>query len=219
MIEAPMLAAGATLLGTAFLDYFVNGRVAQRQGNHPRDRLAAPHGAYPCAPRPSDGEPDRWIALSVETDADWLALRRLLGDPEWAADAELATAAGRVDRSADLAERIGRWTRQFDARALMEKLQAAGLAAGIVQDGRDLLEEDPHLRARGFWSTVDHPEMGAVPADRSVFVLDGERMPIRYRPPLYLEHTDHILSEWLGLSDSEIERLRHDGMVYTGVPA
>ena len=37
-----------------------------------------------------------WVAIAVATDEQWASLRRALGDPEWAADPALATAAGRV---------------------------------------------------------------------------------------------------------------------------
>ena len=45
---------------------------ARRAGNHDPD--AAPHDAYPCA------GVDQWCAIAVETDEQWRALRRALGD-------------------------------------------------------------------------------------------------------------------------------------------
>ncbi|HZV11258.1 MAG TPA: CoA transferase, partial [Novosphingobium sp.] len=62
----PMLA----LMPLPVMDYQANGRVAGRQGN----RLAghAPRGVYP-----TQGN-DRWIAISIATDAQWQALAQIL---------------------------------------------------------------------------------------------------------------------------------------------
>ena len=51
------------MVGPAFMDYAINGRVAGPKGNrHPLD-AAAPHGVFPCA-----GD-DRWISIAVATRA------------------------------------------------------------------------------------------------------------------------------------------------------
>ncbi len=60
----------------------------RRSGNRSLD--AAPQGVYPCA-----GD-DEWCAIAVEDDAQWKALRAVLGDPEWARDAQ-ARSMSRVD--------------------------------------------------------------------------------------------------------------------------
>ena len=53
----------------------------------------------------------------------------------------------------------GKWTAQLDAYEVMERLQKAGVAAGVVQDAAQLTN-DPHLKARGFIAQTEHPEMG-----------------------------------------------------------
>src|SRR5919109_3422721 len=67
------------MLGEAVLDYTVNGRTPRRIGN--RHRAWAPHGCYPCRGH------DRWVTLAVRTDAEWTALCRAFGTPEWTRDA------------------------------------------------------------------------------------------------------------------------------------
>ena len=62
-----------------------------------------------------------------------------------------------VAAEADLDEA---WTRARPAEAAAEALQAQRIAAGVVQDGRDLVEHDPQLRACGFYPVVEHPVAG-----------------------------------------------------------
>src|SRR5207253_4861209 len=85
----------------------------------------------------------------------------VMGRAALATDARFATTTDRKTHEAVLDVIIGAWTRGRDAHALMEELQAHGIAAGVVQDARDLVENDPHLRARGYWDRVEHPVAGA----------------------------------------------------------
>jgi benzylsuccinate CoA-transferase BbsF subunit len=52
------------LVGPAFMDYVLNGRVARPMGNRHPFGMAAPHGAFPCAGA------DRWISLAVVTEQE-----------------------------------------------------------------------------------------------------------------------------------------------------
>ena len=69
------MARSATLCGLpeALMDFAMNRRGPERMGN--RDPIAAPHGCYPCR-----GD-DRWVAISVTSEEEWLGLRRAMGDP------------------------------------------------------------------------------------------------------------------------------------------
>ena len=62
-----------------------------------------------------------------------------------------------VAAEADLDEA---WTRARPAEAVADALQGQRIAAGAVQDGLDLVEHDPQLRARGFYPVVEHPRVG-----------------------------------------------------------
>ncbi len=138
------------MVGPAFMDYALNGRVAGPLGNrHPRAAMA-PHGVFPCA-----GE-DRWIAIAVTSDAAWRALVDAMDRPDWATAPARATLPGRLAATDEIHEALARWTAGFDDRALAERLQAAGVAATPVLNVADLLH-DPHYRARGTFIEVQHP--------------------------------------------------------------
>ena len=95
----------------ALLDWTVNGRVPDRIGNE--DPAMSPHGCYPCA-----GD-DRWIAIAVDSDEAWLALCRVMGRADWAADDRYADALGRIRYRAELDKMLGFETQGHDNHALM----------------------------------------------------------------------------------------------------
>lgn len=109
--------------------------------------------------------------IAVRSDDQWLRFRRAIGSPRWSRDPRFDTVAGRLEHWEELDTRLSRWTSRRTAREVMEHLQAAGVAAGMVQSTRQLLE-DPHLKDRGFFMEMDHAKKGrsSPPAWRSACV-------------------------------------------------
>src|SRR5581483_9801151 len=99
-------------------------------GNH--DPSRAPHEAYPCRPGDDPEDPDRWIAIAVETDAQFRALCGAMGRPELARDRRFATAVARWRHQDALDAEIAAWTRERDVLDLFHRLQDAGVPAGPV---------------------------------------------------------------------------------------
>ena len=100
---------------------------------------------------------------------------------------------------------VGQWTIERDAYEVMARLQAHGVAAGVVQTGEDVLEHDPQLRHRNFYQRLDHPAMGTYRAPQASFRLSNAPCELQ-RARLLGEDTYEVLSEWLGYGDEEIER-------------
>ena len=190
-------------LAPSLLDHSVNGRVAGRQGN--RQAGAAPHGAYRC-------RDDRWCVVAVRDEAEWRAFRAAIGDPGWAGEERFATHAGRKSQEDALDVLVTGWTREHTPEAVMTTLQAAGVPAGVVQRGEDLLEHDPQLRHRGFWRPLDHPALVRYHAPQHAFQLPDAPCALR-RSRLIGEDTAEILHDVLGLSEAEIADLAADGLL------
>ena len=131
------------------MDYAFNGRVAGTTGN--RDDKYAPQGTYPC-----DGD-DRWISLSVRSDSEWAALCEALGQQDWVTDSRFADGLSRSKNHDLLDGLIAGVTVGWAAADLQARLQAAGVPAGEVLDGKALLFNE-HLNARGFYEVVEHAE-------------------------------------------------------------
>jgi benzylsuccinate CoA-transferase BbsF subunit len=90
-------------------------------------------------------------------------------------------------------------------------LQAAGIAAGVVQDIADLLDNDPQLRSRPAWVTLDHAKLGPFEHQTTPYHLD--RTPGRPTPaPLLGEHSEHVCVHLLGLSVEHYRELQRAGL-------
>jgi len=197
-LDVSQLEAALHFLAPALLDYELTGRVATRAGN--RSDHAAPHGAYPCA-----GD-DRWIALSVRGDAEWRALSAVLARPAWLAEARFATHAARVADAEALDALVAEATRSHDASELAGRLQAAGIAAGVVASALDL-HADPGLAGWGFFQWLEHPARPPAPYEGHALRLGATPGKLRWAAPALGEHTALVLREVLGLAEEEIARL------------
>lgn len=88
----------------------------------------------------------------------------------------------------------------------MNRMQAAGVSAGVVQTAVDMLEHDPQFKHRHFFWELDHPEVGMYRAPRQPYLLSKVSCDIQ-RSPLLGEHNEYVLKEVIGMSDDEIEEL------------
>ncbi len=155
-VESTMVESALDVAAEQVLEASAYGRVMEREGN--RSPLAAPQGLYPCA----DGIPgaEQWLALSIASDAQWRALRGVLGEPDWAMDPALETHAGRRAAHDVLDERLREWTRKAPRTGLVATLREQGIPASEVADPCRLRETNPQLRARGYFETPEHPVVG-----------------------------------------------------------
>ncbi|HVY82986.1 MAG TPA: CoA transferase [Steroidobacteraceae bacterium] len=156
-----------------------------RTGND--DPAVFHQGVYPAA-----GD-DRWIAITLHTEADWRALCQV---------AQLDPTMRPADRDTALAH----WTRTQPDAALAEALQARGIAAGVVQDIEDLVERDPQLANRGALTPLDHPHFGSFGHVRTPFTFS--RSAVRpFRAPKIGEHNETIARELCALTDERVAEL------------
>lgn len=204
-IDMSQYETGLQFVASEILDYAANGHVAERRGN--RSDHAAPQGAFPCR-----GE-DAWCTISVTSDVEWTALRFVMGDPGWAADARFATLLGRKAHEAELEERLADWTRERTPQEVMDALQAAGVPAAAVNTMADLYA-DPQLAQRGYWTALPHPELGNFHVEGSGWTL-SETPARAVRPsPCMGEHNHHVFCTLLGLSEAELVDLEERKVVY-----
>lgn len=216
LIELAQAENAAAMFAQAYLDYSLNGEVERAAGNR-SIHGHAPCGVYPCRPD-GDGGPgdDRWIAISVTDDGEWAALRSAMGDPGWAADAALASAAGRFARHDAIDAHLGEWTRGFDDEALFHRLQGAGVPAVPVLPGWRVLG-DPHVRARGLYEECDLPDgRGRYACPGPLYALPACEGGIRRAPVAMGQDNDYVYRELLGVSDGEYARLAAEGHVADG---
>ncbi|HEY7165410.1 MAG TPA: CoA transferase, partial [Candidatus Binatia bacterium] len=141
-IDSAQAEIGASLLGPRYLEYSVNHREPQPQGN--RNLNAAPYGPYQCKGN------DRWCVIVVENQQEWERFVDLVKQSGITPDKKFATHLERVRHREELDQWVTSWTRQFDPYEVMEMLQKIGICAAVVQDVEDQFKHDPQYAATGY---------------------------------------------------------------------
>lgn len=193
--------ASVYVLSPLILDFTINGRVANRMGN--RCPYAAPHGAYRCR-----GD-DRWCVIAVFNDEEWQSFCNVLGNPTWTKDTKFATLLARKENEEELDGLIEEWTVNFSAEEVMEMMQAAGVAVGVVQTSEELFR-DPQLRHRYYFWELEHPEIGKHHYSGSVFALSKTPAELKMAAPCLGQHTEYVCTQILGIPQEEFVELLND---------
>ncbi len=184
------------------LDYIANGAPGGRIGN--RHRQYAPQGVYRCAGA------DAWCALSVRDDEDWRALCAVIGRPELAADPRFASEPARRSNHDAIDTIIAAWSATLGKIEAMQQLQAAGVPAGAVLDGRDL-HFDPQLAARGLLENMHFPEDRAMGRCRPVvgrpWKFGAIAPAVRGPSPTFGQHNREVLRDVLGYDEARCAAL------------
>ena len=212
MVELPQLESVVNGLGTAVADYLANGTAETRSGNV--SPVASPHGAFRCADdATSVGSPDRWVAIACRDDAEFRALCDALGAPQLAREARFVSFDQRKANEGELETAIGALTRERRAEDVMQLLQSRGIPCGVVQNAQDLLDKDEHMKARGYYWYMDHPETGRAAYDGPPMHLGATPGVLHHGAPLFGEHTLDVCQRILGLDMDEIANLLADGVL------
>ncbi len=132
---------------------------------------------------------------------------RCAGDDAWVA----------VDRSVDPLSPAARasWCETRSAEEAATELLAEGIPAAAMVPAY-LTLDDPQMRARGFFETLEHPLVGR--HDFPSWPLRMSAGPHRYwrgPAPLLGQHTADVLREELGIDDAELARLEAEHVIGT----
>ena len=206
--DVGMYQLGCYNVSEFILDWAANGARAQRIGD--RHRQYAPQGCYRCA-----GE-DAWCTLSVRDDNEWVALCGMIGRPELARDERYASEPARRANHDDIDAIISQWMQNVPKLEAMQRLQAAGVPAGAVQDGRDL-HFDPQLKARGLLEMMDFPKEKEMGSRRQIigrpWRFSHMPMHVRFPAPMFGEHNREVLCDILGYDESRYRAIEAAGIV------
>jgi crotonobetainyl-CoA:carnitine CoA-transferase CaiB-like acyl-CoA transferase len=203
-MECSMVESWISALPWGTLTTSAEGRPPRLLGT--RDERMVPHGTFPA-----DGE-YAWVAIAVADDDEFARLAAAIGRPALASDRRFSSLAARQANEDELEELVARWTITRPRDAAVAALVAAGVTAAAVRT-MDEVAASTHLRERGFFVELDHPEAGTRPVGGPPW--HASRTPMRpVRPaPLLGQHTTEVLREVLGMSDDEIDELVARGAV------
>ncbi|NQT71952.1 MAG: CoA transferase [Chloroflexi bacterium] len=194
------------LMGEHVLDHSMNKRSPKGNGN--RDSSAPFQGCYRCS-----GD-DEWIAIAVHNDDELQSLCNAIDNPSWTKKEGFNNLLGWQRNQREIDNLIEQWTIQHDNQSAMQILQQSGIRAGAVLDAAQITS-DPHLKQRGFFETVTHPEAGTHTYPGMSWKLSLTPGKIRMPAPCFAQHNDYVFGELLGISEEECMQLKTQGVIST----
>jgi len=185
-VDTALVDSTVGTLANQALNYLVSGQVPHRIGNtHPN---IVPYQVFPVA----DGE----IIIASANDSQFVKVCGVLGAPELAKEPAYQNNEGRLAHRAELVDRLCALTVKFPRAALLQKLEAAGVPAGPINDLEQVFA-DPQVIHRRMRLELpsEAAKDGKIPGVRTPIVLDGEPMAADRPSPQLGQHTAEILRE------------------------
>jgi formyl-CoA transferase len=204
-IEVAQQDAVVNLLRIHLRDTYVHGKPVPRQGNSSVN--AAPSNLYRCHP----GGPNDYVFIHVATVDMWQSLTRIVGRPELGDDPRYADRRDRVQFAGEIDAMIEAWTSKRSKQEVTAILAGAGVPCGSVLDSKEVLT-DPHLKATGFITELEHPRRGPFPMPGNPVKLSDSPTDV-VRAPLLGEHNAEVYGKLLGLGETELDTLKGDGVI------
>lgn len=200
-VEVSMQEAVINFNRICFAGQLMFGKPVPRTGNQSSIGAAAPSELYRCKP----GGDNDWLMVYTSRAGNWhwQRLLKVIGREDLAEDPRFASPAARVKNAKDVDALVSEWCAQHTKVEAMEKLQNAGVPAGAVLDTQELAA-DPHLRKRGMFAPVQHPKRGEVWMPGWPVKLSASEVEVKCSP-LLGQHTEEVLSQWVGMSAEEIK--------------
>ena len=146
------------------------------------------------------------------TDDLWAKLSAAMGKSELAEDERYATVKGRRQHYEELEELVSEWVGGKTRRELWEVLSGFGLSSGMVLSLGEAIE-DPHIKARGAFVDVEHPEAGTLKLLAPWMRFSETPAKITSPAPLIGQHNREVYGDLLGLSEAEIDKLAEEGAI------
>ena len=201
-IDMALLDTQVAWLANQNANYLIGGMPPKRLGNsHPN---IVPYRTY----RTADGD----AILAIGNDNQFRKFCEAAGIPEVARDPRFLDNIGRVAHREACDGAVADAMATKTTAEWVALLEPIGVPCGPIHR-LDEVFENPQLNHRGMKVDVPHPLAGSVPLVANP--IKFSRTPLAYDtpPPLLGQHTDQILRELLGKSDTDIAELRGSGII------
>jgi benzylsuccinate CoA-transferase BbsF subunit len=199
-IHLSQFECSVAMIGPLLLSSAVNGTAPLRRGN--RSAVVAPQGVYRCAGT------DEWCALSVETDEQWKALTKAMGQEDWGSDSRFVAVDGRMRYHDEIDRQIEAWSCRFANTEVERRLKSVGVPAERMRRINDLIDSE---NGATVFAKMDEPRVGSMLTTRLPFSLSSASLPPPRSAPGLGDHTTEVLRDWLELTEQEINTIKDRG--------
>jgi crotonobetainyl-CoA:carnitine CoA-transferase CaiB-like acyl-CoA transferase len=201
-IDVPLYDSQVAWLANQNMNFLIGGKTPERMGTaHPN---LVPYQAF----RTSDGS----LMLAVGNDRQFSACCEVLGLDALGDDPRFSTMSSRIDNRDALIPVMEARFRVRETSDWLERLMAAGIPAGPINDIAEVLTND-YAKEKGLVREVLNGNGVSVPMVSNPVSFSATPVNYNKAPPLLGEHTIEVLRERLGYSDAEIEALKLDGVI------
>ena len=202
VVDSAIIEPILTVLGSQPTVYDQLGVVQARTGN--RSVNNAPRNTYLTA----DG---RWVAISTSAQSVAERVMRLVGRADLIDEPWFATGSSRAEHTHELDAAVGSWIAARSLAEVTDAFEAAEAAVAPIYDVTDVMA-DPQYDALGSIAAVPDDELGPVKMQNVMFRLSETPGSIGWAGRSLGQDNREVYSE-LGLSDADLRRLAHAGVV------
>jgi formyl-CoA transferase len=181
-VEVDLMSTAVASLANQASSYLATGVVPTRMGN--RHPSIAPYETVRCR--------DGYLALAVGNDRQWASVATMIGQPSLSDDARFATNGARVENHDAMIEALEGGLADEDVATWIERMRAAGVPAGKVNDIGEALALAERMGLEPLVDVgPDNPAQIRHPVKYSAF------LPTRPTAPPALDADGAELREWL----------------------
>lgn len=155
-------------------------------------------------------DPNAYTYFIIQA-AVWEKVCDVIGKPEWKTQEGYAKPPERLDKLNEIFETIEQWTMTKSKFEVMDICNPENIPVGPILSMKEI-SEDEGLFETGTMVKVDHPERGPYLSVGCPIKLSDSEVEVT-RSPLLGEHTSEILSDVLGYSGDDLDRVIGSGAV------
>ncbi|WP_028601508.1 CaiB/BaiF CoA transferase family protein [Ottowia thiooxydans] len=145
------------------------------------------------------------------TDAIWRRFAAAMGHPDMGSDPRFATENDRRDNLAELQEMVSMWLMEKPKDELWKKFRELGIASAPVLAIGEVIE-DEHIKARGAFTEVEHPERGKMKLLSPWIRFSDTPAKITHAGGAVGQHNAEVYGDLLGYSSDDVARLTKEGV-------
>jgi crotonobetainyl-CoA:carnitine CoA-transferase CaiB-like acyl-CoA transferase len=201
-LEVALFNTAVLMTGYAPLQQLYTGNEPRRPGNTSPD--TCPSGVF-------KGADDRSFLINCGNTGIFQRLMTSVLDlPQVAADPAYATNKDRVARREELFTLLQEEFSKQPSLYWQERMRAAGVPCGVLRTVGEAIRS-PEAHEQKIVTRVAHPELGWVPNVALPIRYSGTPLADPVPAPQVGEHTEPVLSEWLGYDRERIQGLMQTG--------
>ncbi len=203
VVDVALVDSAVASLEIINMIYLVENRLPQRIGN--RYESVYPYDSFQAK--------DDLVIIGGGNDKLWSLFAKHIGRPELVEHPDFARTRDRVKNHVQVRQIVEEWTQTKTVKEIVDELLAAGIPAAPIY-GIDQVVADPHIAgAREMFVETVHPKAGPIKLTGSHIKFSETKTSIRTPSPALGEHNSAVLSSLLGLSASEIQSLKEEGVI------